>query len=335
MRIRLLIVLDDPDYTGFLSDVLLDRYADVFDVSVCSSQARMLALLEDRRVDVVLTDPVFLQGVAEPAGSAMLMLLQGDNEENTDLYPELRRVYKYQRISQIASEVMEAYALENGAGKGDGVGKAQIAVVWSPAGGTGKTTTALAYAARCVAEGRKTVYLNFETFSGSTAFFAQDGKSFSEILGRPAGNLAMLMKSMLLEDSGTGIRYFAMPENYDDIAILSEEEVETIVGAAAQIADVVVIDSGNAMDDRTKKLMLMADKVFAVLNRSPVTAEKWKQFCAQGNFFRQIQERIWLVCNQGVAGDSGGLAGKVNLPMIQKNDPVVVVKNLTTSFRYL
>ena len=56
MKIQLLIALCDSDYVEHLSQVLIEKKSDVFEVSVCSSPKRLPELLTGQRFDVALLD---------------------------------------------------------------------------------------------------------------------------------------------------------------------------------------------------------------------------------------------------------------------------------------
>ena len=48
MKIQLLIALNDIDYTEHLSKVLSEKYADRFEISICSSAERLQDTLSRR-----------------------------------------------------------------------------------------------------------------------------------------------------------------------------------------------------------------------------------------------------------------------------------------------
>ena len=203
MRIRLLIGIADADYSNFLSDVLMDQYSETFDVSVCTTETRFLSTIDSGRMDVALADDSFLDALGNHPTNVMIFRIA--DKQNSNISENIRSIKKYQRISNIMSTVIEQYARYSGKRVSDDYSKAKVTMVWSPAGGTGKTTAALAYAARCVAEKKKTLYLSLEVFSGDQAYFAQNGNSISKILSGLTGDISLLMQSIRQEDIGSGI----------------------------------------------------------------------------------------------------------------------------------
>ncbi len=329
MRIRLLIGIADADYSNFLSDVLMDQYSETFDVSVCTTETRFLSTIDSGRMDVALADDSFLDALGNHPTNVMIFRIA--DKQNSNISENIRSIKKYQRISNIMSTVIEQYARYSGKRVSDDYSKAKVTMVWSPAGGTGKTTAALAYAARCVAEKKKTLYLSLEVFSGDQAYFAQNGNSISKILSGLTGDISLLMQSIRQEDIGSGIYYFEMPENYDDIAVLRDSEMEMLISAAANGVDELVVDCQSTFDPKVARLMEIADAVFVVINASKIAQMKWEQFKSQNSYYDLIRNRAYLVCNQGANLDAEDMEGKINLPRISTTDPVAVYKSLSTN----
>jgi len=180
MKIRLLIASSDGTYANHLSRVLAEKHAEVFEVSICSSEERMQEVLSNHRFDAALLERQFLD-CADLREVRLPLELWDDASAfraEAGKYPPIR---KYQRISSIIRDVLAQYAAISSNKEVFGNSQAHITAVWSPAGGSGKTTTALAYAAQKVAGGRKTVYLDLQCFSCSSVYFQQSGKSISSL----------------------------------------------------------------------------------------------------------------------------------------------------------
>ncbi len=57
MKIQLLVAIDDKSYAEHLSAVLAEKYAEVFEVNICSTDIRLQELLDRRQFDIALLDP--------------------------------------------------------------------------------------------------------------------------------------------------------------------------------------------------------------------------------------------------------------------------------------
>lgn len=331
MTIKILLAMKDSDYMGFLSRVLSDRYARTFEVSTFSNLEQLAEMEGRQKYDIALLDDAAAD--AAPASIARLPLLLWDGD--SDFSPSrdgMGQIRKYQRISAISAQLLELFAEVHHGGKDFDEKSGRITVVWSPAGGCGKTTVALAYAAWLVSQGRKTTYLDLEPFSSTDVFFAQHGRSLSAVFEKMESNITLLLKGIIQTDIPTGIGYFSRPENYDDISILSAEDAVLVANACAGNANEVVIDLGSGYDQKTHALLELADSVLLVTDGSRVSTAKLEQFRIQHSEYEQISEKTVMVFNKGARSGPDDGTGSVSLPLVQSADPVVIFKNLSAGY---
>lgn len=331
MKVRILIALNDNDYLERLTRVMSEKYTNLLEITACSSEDNLKQLLRNDRVDVALVDSE-LVGALDRAAVKMTMLLWDGMTEIPAIDKNLRIVKKYQRISAITAAILEHYAtlpnndpmLEEGA---------EIITVWSPAGGCGKTTVALAYAAQTASNGRKAIYLDLEPFSSIDVYFAAGGKSISGVFEQLDANPELLLQSIQQEDTGSGIYYFNKPDNYDDINELTGDDIRTLVRACARICDTLVVDYSGPCNKQAKTLFTSSSRVVLVVDDKAASQKKWAQFCTQHSVFESIREKAVLVKNRGVAKvPDNGVASTVLLPAVQSTDPTVVYKTLSSGY---
>ena len=332
MKINLLIAADDADYVGHLSRVLSEKHSSAFHVNACTSLERLGDLLSARSYDAALLEPAFASA-ADLGAIRMPLLLLAENAALGEGAGGLKRIRKYQRISTMAGSILELYA-DVSKGKGMGVfeqSKAQITAVWSPAGGAGKTTAALAYAAYMASSGKLAVYLDLECFSSTPAYFSGDGKSISKAFEKLESNIQMFLMGIRQQDIGSAIMYFNGPDNYDDMNILTPDNVETIVNACAAEADALVVDLPSQCDDRVKRVLGLADAVLLVCDPSSTSQAKLAQFVGQHNVFGQIEHKTVLINNKGAKAANERFSRTIHLPLVNSVDPVSIYKTLSGS----
>jgi len=331
MKIRLLLASSDSDYTEYLSKVLVEKFAAIFEVSVCSNAERFNEMVSGHRADIVLADSNLIELVDLSAVRLSLVFVD-ETGRTGNLGAGCKRIRKYQRISNLVKGIQAEYAEVSANDETFGSTSGQITAVWSPVGGSGKTTAALAYAANCVSQGKKTVYLDLQNFSCSTVYFQQNDKSISTLFQKLDSNVELLLQSIRQQDSGSGILYFTRADNYDDISILSCEDLLKLIDGCAKGIDELVIDLTSVCDDKTRQVFEFANQIFVVLDGSRVSAAKWDQFQTQNNVYEQIRPKIKLVANKSAKLDASGVNGLFNLPFVQSSDPVAVYKTLSTNF---
>lgn len=325
MKISLMIGITDAEYAEHLSRVLLDRYADVFDVHLCQT-AEQLQHMAQRSYDVALLSPELLQEWVTSKAKVNICLC--DVGEVHSLGPTIA---KYQRISRIAGDILELYAsvCENGAAFANRRGR--LTVVWSPAGGCGKTTVALAFAARCASQGKETVYVDLENFSSVPAYFSTEGKSISVAFEKLDTNLELLLKSIRQRDRETGIQYFLPPDNYDDMDILTQGDLERLVAGCAAGVDEVILDISSSCDSKVKQLLQMADQILLVQGPGAACRCKIEQFRRQNNIYAAVESKTTHVYNRGTAPGAEETGRMLQLPAIQSVDAIAVYRSLAAS----
>jgi len=327
MRIKLLIATSDADYGEHLSENISEHHADVIDVSVCWTQERLHEILPVQRFDVALLEASLIRQADMQSVKLPLIMSDGDD----DVAVEFAKIHKYQRISSIVAGVLEHYSKVS-ANSRDNSKKASITAVWSPAGGVGKSTVALAYAARKQADGKKALYLDLESFSSIPAYFTETGKSISsvfEMLESNEGNVKMLVRSILKRDTASGIAYFCRPDNFDDINILSVENIGGLIADCSEVTDELIIDMSSVCDERTREIFELADKVLLVTDQTITVQAKLDQFMSQHNVFKRIKDKTVLITNRTAAIGTQDADSGIRLPLVQSSDPSAVYKALS------
>jgi len=330
MKIQLLIATAESDYSEYLSDALSTNYADDFSVGTCTSPDRLSIVLAEKRYDVILVEPEWIPSLNKN-NAKLVLVLWGEQASIQDEMQDITKVKKYQRISLLVSDIFEHFAhVASGRGdiKKDG---ARIVAVWSPAGGVGKTTVALAYATRVVSNGGTAIYLDFEHFSSEGAFFARSGKSISTLFERLSLNADIVAKSIIQHDSGSGVNYFNPPNNYDDINELTTEDMIALVNICAEASDVTVIDLPCVCDKKTQAILEQADIVLLVFNGRKTAEAKLDVFMSQNSIFEDIRGKTHFVLNDGATSVDDRFEKVIRLPHVQSGDPVSVYKTLSAN----
>ncbi|MDR2712161.1 MAG: hypothetical protein LBB91_03485 [Clostridiales bacterium] len=328
MKIKLLIASGDTDYAEHLSNTLAKKYADTYKVSICSQAERLDNLLAANKYDIALLEPG-LAAQADLSSIQLPILLMDDSESIIEIISSFQKIPKYQRISSIAGTILENYA-ESGKGINSFTAtKARITAVWSPSGGSGKTTVALALAAHKVSGGKQAVYLSLESFSSTPVYFPENGKSISKAFEKLEANIQVHLMGIRQQDSGSGIFYFCSPENYDDMNILTANDTEMLVNACAAGIDELIIDLPGQCDRRVQEVLHLADTVLIICDPSSTSQTKLKQFIDQHNVFSQIQPKTILINNKGAKTVDVNINKAIELPLVKSTDPIAVYKTLS------
>ena len=335
MKVKLLIATDDTDYAEHLSNYIAEHYSDAITVTVCTMKERLKEVLRAQSFDIALFEPLMLKD-ADLGAIALPIALKTD--ESSEELVQTSQMIKYQRISSIVTSLFTKSAEISKYTIGADAKKANVTAVWSPVGGVGKTTVALAYAAQKVTEGKQVLYLNLETFSSVPAYFDESGKSISavfEMLESSEGNIKMLIRGICQQDSGAGVAYFCRPENFDDMYALSADNIAQLTTVCASATQELVVDMSCLCDRKVRRVFDLSDRVLLVTDSTPTTQVKFSQFSSQNNVFENIKEKIIYVSNKGAGTLAGMSANSVQLPNVQSSDPKIVFKTLSQYFGQL
>ncbi len=327
MKMQLLIAIRESDYAEHLSRVLTERDAELFEVSVCTSPEHLAELLRGSRFDAALLDGEMARGADLSTVRLPLLVWDGVSEIDESLR-ELPRLRKYQRVSAISSDVTQRLAAAGGGQEGLASGRAAVTAVWSPAGGVGKTTVALALAINRAAAGKRAVFLELEPFSTAPVLFREPGQSISTVFEKLDADTALLCQGIRQQDAATGVYYFGRPRNYDDMNLLTQADVTTLIEGCAAHADEVIVDLGSACGPLTRRVLELADRVLLAVDGSTVCQSKYGQFRTQHDLYAAIAGKLTVAANRGARNAAAPGEQCVSLPKVDSADPVTVCRTL-------
>lgn len=328
MKIKLVIASQDKRYMDCITDVLTEKYNETFELCVCSTAERFSKLGVESKFDVALVENVFVEHLSD-VDVAVPLILYDEIADNAILEGvSYNKISKYQRISSIVEQILGNCTELKGdfsSNKGNG---SKITAIWSPCGGVGKTTVALAYATRKSLSNQEVLYLNLEKFSSTSVYFEEDGQSISGIFQKMDSNLDLVIKGVKKTDSVSGVSYFCKPENYDDMNQLSEEDIEVLVKTCASNTKELIVDLSSVYDATTEKVLDLADRIYIICDTKQVSKAKMKQFMSQHSVWENIRKKSIVVANKGANLRELGIE-TYPLPLVKSLDDINVYKTLS------
>lgn len=328
MKIRLIVATNDAIYAEKFYNGAIQQRDDV-DVSICTDYAKLDAIMSTSFYDVCMIESDGANFV-DRNKAKLWLLLRDDHKDTGSNFSELQYVEKYQRISTLLSQVIGLYAQI--APEAAVPGKnGKITVVWSPAGGVGKTTLALAKAAGAAREKKKVRYLNLESFCGTPVLFQEPGNSLSAVFEEMFENVALQIQGLQSIDRSTGMSYFGQPANYDDLNMLTCEETGLLIKAAQCDVDELIIDLSSICDKKTVETFEIADQIVLVTDNSRIAQCKLQQFMTQNNVYRKFMNKMMLIANKGATVSAAQEISMIRLPLIQSTDPIAVYTKLAAN----
>jgi cellulose biosynthesis protein BcsQ len=181
--------------------------------------------------------------------------------------------------------------------------RTSVVAVYSPIGGSGKTTIACALANYLSMMGKKTLYLNFEEVASDGGYFPQsEDKSMSDLMGYIGNNINLGVKLQGIQQTKKEnlyyINHFRSP---NDIYEITESELEELLAqiSNSELYDYVVVDMGGYLDYKTLKIFEIAEKIVLVDRNDMIGKIKMSKFLAQAHIVNEYIYKMMRVINFG------------------------------------
>lgn len=160
----------DASYACNLTEYLNERKSTPFEVQAFTNVEALENFAKENEIEILLISTrAMCNEIKELAIKRTIILSEGEKLEDLEEYPF---VYKYQSSDQLLSEVMEYYAADHPRSHllTAASHKTKLYAVYSPIGRTRKTFFSLALG-EILAERKKVLYVNLESFSGFEELF--------------------------------------------------------------------------------------------------------------------------------------------------------------------
>lgn len=305
MKLKVIVLDRDIEFINRLAKAFQNRYEDRISLIMFSDAEMMYENLKSMRADVILADQKLESNIERIApGTVIGRLGEVPDVNEIDGVPA---ICKYQNVENIYKSILSIYAEHSSnviLKRNDA--NVRVMLFTSVQGGCGTSSTAAAYALRCVKEGKQVFYLNLEKFGKTELYFSGSGNlSFSDViysLKSGVGNLPLKLESMVQTDS-SGVDFFHTCINAYDMCELQDKEIETLITGISQMKqyDEIVIDYSSDMSERMVGLMKnLADRIVYISDGSAGGNGKFERFCEavhvleERNGFRILEKMVLL-----------------------------------------
>ncbi len=328
MKIKLLLAINDKEYSGYLSKVLASSKEDTFEITTILNKEQMLNENTKYVYEIIIISED-MYCYFESIDKSKLIVLVDETRKVSSQFEKFNLIKKYQRISNIKKEVIEIYANKSEVVIKAKKGECTLSTFWSPIGGVGKTTLALAYCLQKSLQGKKVIYCNLENFSSVPSYFELAGKTISTVFEKIDSNLDIHIQSNLSLDENTGINYFEPANNYDDINILTPEQIEKFIKSCEKICDELVLDLSSTYNEKVKTMLEISTKIYLVTNSNEVCEKRMELFYLQHNVYDKIKNKIKYVYNKCNRNSTMYDKNSVVIPFINVDNYKVIYKTIS------
>ena len=271
------LVICDPerDYAVRIATFLSEKREYRFRVRICSSYEQILEMKEEK-VDLYLVDENLYKGQEEPDKGRLILL----SNETKAVDHAIRRVNKYQSISQLYMEILDALSKETEEDYSPRrKGEKKIIGIYSPVKRTGQTGFALKKGKE-LSKKSNVLYINMEAYAGDgSGYFKEEEQNMSVLLYYakqkeefPIALLASLVKKVDALD-------YIPPAYYpEDIKAVSFEEWRWLFNRILNysVYDVLILDIGDCVQNMFE-LFRICDTLYLPIVEDKIGKSKIRQ----------------------------------------------------------
>ena len=299
----------NPDYVKHFCHTAKTVYGEQMEVVTAEDAEAAKELLASGNPDVVLVDSKFPWVSVKECLKLYLV-----EKKDTDAAGEVPTVHKFQKFGNILESITgihadyqahpEKYPAESKTTK--------VVAFVSAAGGTGKSTLAMAYARRYAAGGEDVVFLSLESYSSLPMVFRCEGeKTLEEALSDVTEEQYGEKVGQLIQREHKGVYYIEPAGAPLSNSMSMVEKMRHLIAALSGMDafDKIVVELGDASQSLSRSILEEAAEIMLVTGESDVafhkTARLVKEFLEEEE---QWIEKMALLVNKArmnmpVSGD--------------------------------
>lgn len=300
MMVRIAVADENGEYLKRLVHVL-EEYKDL-SLSVYTDKSSLETALVSRTFDILLFDSDLYDGQIALKKNTLTVMLLDEDKVVPETCRHFHKINKYQRISRIYRQILELYAdICQDVRELMGQRPVISAAFYSPVGGSGKTTLALAAAAKLAMRGYRTFYINFEDVASEDCYLPQTGeKGVSELAGCLGSETNFPMKlQSLLQTKADNFYYLKHFDSPNDVYDLTEQEIGELLMEISRsgLFDYIIVDMGVALDAKAQSIFEHMQKIVLVEKSDAIAVHKMKCFMAQTHILNVYGQKMVRVLN--------------------------------------
>lgn len=288
-KLHMVIADSDESYLEGLISYLTDSHPQKFQISYFTKEDYLVKHLYDisKKVDVLLVEPeLYSEYIPKGRINTTIILSGGRLPEK---YRSCAVVNKYQTGDKLVSSILNIFSERNS----DEVyiqssnKPTRVVGVYSPTGGTGKTSIAIGSAMQSALKGMSVFYLNLENAQSTPLFFDCKGEqNLSHIfyfLKEKSKHINLKIEGVRIVDPQYNIHYFAPPESVLEFEEISPDELQCLINQLKELScyDIVLVDMSSNFDNRNLAVLQACDEIFLVLTQDDISGIKLKTLVSE------------------------------------------------------
>lgn len=333
--IKKTLILADQDevYLANLSNYFMEKAPQLELVTFTRGDKLKQYLESENNIDILAVDEGMLSSLIPlPSLDCARIVLSASMTPVDDF----TLVKKYQKTETLLNDLLLKYAETTGEIEAiRGKSNTKIVAFYSPAGGTGKTTLALAMATVSAMLGKKVLYLNMEEIDSTFDVFPASAGSLSDIylaIKTKGMNVGIKLSSSVGTATPGGFCYISGVESVAEHEEIEENEFEKLITAIRALADydLVILDLSSAFTAKNRKLLLNADVIYVPVLADETSIAKMKRLLRESDYhevYNPLFARMKLLVNRSMTNSPS--PELLNSGLFSQLECAAVIPNLT------
>lgn len=293
--IKVAIADENQVYSKGLSEYLQSEYGQAFDIS-CFTNIKSLTehLSTDQQIDILLIDQkLYNESLKTHKVKTILLLTENVMENEVDGFLAL---YKYQLGDKISKNILQYY--DSSVNERFNVHiqpqNSKLIAVYSPAGGTGKSTIAYNISLQYALQGKKAILISMESYASLPIFKAESkscGLSYlTYLIKNKTNNLQVKLDAIKELDSNTNIYYIPRDSHSLELKDADKDDIALLLEffRVQSGYDAVILDMDSAISEKLLNVFKHCDVLLNVTGNDFNSKEKYKSFTEQLRIFGDL-----------------------------------------------
>ncbi|WP_273327211.1 AAA family ATPase [Vallitalea guaymasensis] len=272
IRLNIIIADYDKGYLNAISRFLSSWHETEYNVISFTEKELLTKYLETAKADILLISPKLMAEDLDLSNVQVTIINTPDRvPESLLTYPYIN---KYQPGDVVAKELISIFSINSKDEiivKKNTVGTKVIGV-YSPIGGSGKTTVSVGLAKQYAINSFKTLFLSLEEMASyKTILECNNTNNLSDLLyyiKQKNKNLMMKIEGLKNTDNDSGMDYFSPPYCYKDIHEVSINEWIELIDYIRDNSNYerIVLDFDSNLSEKNLKLLQACEEVLLLTN---------------------------------------------------------------------
>ncbi|MBB6716654.1 AAA family ATPase [Clostridium gasigenes] len=275
--IKLIVIDNDLYYLNNLTNYITTEYKEMISVVSFSNKEFLLEYVDGGEItDIVLASQEFYDEISEKYTLGKLILLSNNNIENGNV----ENIYKYQSADKSCKEIIDIYNRKNSV-KNKANNESEVITFYSPIGGAGTTTLAIATALKFAQNGNHVLYLNFEKIQSNGIFMPQNYSkyNFSDLImsikeGDNEFNEILLEGTIKYDEFN--LYYFNPIDSVLDVEDVSLEDIKDLVNniVNSNKFNYIIIDLPSVLDSKYYYMFDRSADTIVIMGQDTISTYK-------------------------------------------------------------